>query len=112
LGILAGFLLTWFYLDVFSLISWPKLPSTPARGCYEIDKCPISWWQGLLFFTYLLGPAVFFGVVNAVAYRRWSSKKWGGTLGIGIILAGLLYLEPYISRLLEYRSTIERSFIG
>ena len=99
-GAVGGLLLTWFYLYTYSHISWPKLPSTPARGCYEIDKCPVSWWQGALFFAYLLGPAVFFGVVNATAYRRWSCKRWSATLGIGTLLAGLFYLEPYVSRLL------------
>lgn len=99
-GTLGGLLLTWLYLDAYSLIRWPETPGTPARGCYEIDKCPISWWQGLLFFSYLFAPAVFFGVVNAIAYRRWSCKKWSAALGIGTILAGLLYLEPYVPRLL------------
>jgi len=48
-GVVGGLLLTWFYLYTYSHISWPKLPSTPARGCYELDKCPVSWWQGGCF---------------------------------------------------------------
>lgn len=104
LGALGGLLLTWFYLYVYSHINWPKLAGTPARGCYEIDKCPTSWWQGVSFLAYLLGPALFFCVVNVLAYRRWSCKRWSTTLSIGTVLAGLFYLEPYVSRLLKWRT--------
>ncbi|MDN7999486.1 hypothetical protein [Burkholderia multivorans] len=100
LGILYGALLTWFFLYIYSRIEWPAVRSLAPHGCHELGHCPIRWWAGTLLLFYLLAPTLLFGLVNALAYRRWSRRKWAISFGIGTLLIGLLYLEPYVSRLL------------
>ncbi|KVC29085.1 hypothetical protein NUV26_28050 [Burkholderia pseudomultivorans] len=100
LGILYGLLLTWFFLYTYSRIEWPEVRAPASHGCHELGHCPIRWWAGTLLLVYLLAPALLFGLLNALAYHRWSRRKWALSLGIGTLLTGLLYLEPYVDRLL------------
>ncbi|WP_071763578.1 hypothetical protein [Burkholderia ubonensis] len=99
LGTLYGLLLTWVFLYTYSNIKWPEIQSNSPHGCRELDKCAIPWWEGALLLSYLLAPALLFGLLNAIAYKRWSRQKWAISLSIGTMLVSLLYLETYVARL-------------
>ena len=51
-------------------------PDHIATGCNELGKCRTSWWAGSFVFAYLCGPAVAFGVLNAIAWKRWTLRRW------------------------------------
>ncbi|AXL49390.1 hypothetical protein DSC91_001186 [Paraburkholderia caffeinilytica] len=40
-------------------------------------------------------PALSFAILNAVAYRRWSTRKWTISFGVGSILVVLFYLAGF-----------------
>ncbi|WP_431820420.1 hypothetical protein [Burkholderia sp. F1] len=99
-GTLYGLLLIWLLLYTYSHIKWPEVQSHASHGCHELDKCAIPWWEGALLLSYLLAPALLFGLLNAIAYKRWSRRKWAISFSIGTTLASVLYLEAYVARLL------------
>jgi hypothetical protein len=41
-------------------------------------------------------PALGFAILNAVAYRRWSTRKWAISFGVGSILVVLFYLAGFV----------------
>ena len=97
-GTLYGLLLTWLRLYAYSHIKWPDISDSSRHGCHELGKCTVAWWEGALLIAYVLAPALLFCMLNAIAYKRWSRRKWTLSLGIGTVLASLLYLEPYVTR--------------
>lgn len=94
-GFAFGLFLTWLCLYSFSRINWP-VSSTPARGCYEIDHCPTHWWTYPTFFGTLLGPSLLFGFVNALAWKRWTLRRWAGGLAALTLLTVAFYLAGHV----------------
>lgn len=94
-GLTFGLLVSWACLYSFSHIHWP-VPGRPETGCYMIEDCSSSWWTYPLFFLTLLGPTVAFGLVNAVAWKRWTLRKWAITYAILAVTTALLYLAGYL----------------
>ncbi|TCW82143.1 hypothetical protein C5O80_20825 [Burkholderia sp. SRS-46] len=91
-------LFTWLCLYAYSHIQWSDISYNSRHGCHELGKCPVAWWEGALLIAYVFAPAFLFGTLNAIAYKRWSRRKWTLSLGIGTVLASMLYLEPYVTR--------------
>jgi hypothetical protein len=73
-GLLYGLVLTFLCLYVLSRIQWTP-SKEPARGCHEIGKCPITWWEFLLLLVDIFGSSILFALLNFVAWRRWSPPK-------------------------------------
>lgn len=105
-GTAFGLFASWFCLYVFSQIDWPR-SDRPATGCNELSHCPVHWWTYPLFFGTLLGPSVLLGYVNALAWKRWTLRRWAWTFGALTVLLVLFYLLPYASPLL--RRIVERA---
>lgn len=95
LGVIFGLFLTWLCLYVLSHIDWP--PSNKvATGCHEIDKCPMPWWALPVIFTSVFGPAVVFGALNAVAWRRWTFSRWRWCFIASTLITIAYYAAGYI----------------
>ncbi|AOE90196.1 hypothetical protein ACPPTR_13435 [Ralstonia pseudosolanacearum] len=96
LGFVWGLLVTWVSVYVFNHIHWPEVQSH-ATGCNDMEHCKshtILIW-GML--ATLLWPAVTFAILNAVAFRRWSGRKWGIAFVVLTVLVVLFYLAPYVA---------------
>lgn len=65
-----GLLLTWLSVCAFSHMEWRRSRSV-GPGCLYIGNCGV--WAGVLIVGDLLLFPVLFGVLNSVAWRRWSS---------------------------------------
>ncbi|UTV57555.1 hypothetical protein [Burkholderia arboris] len=93
-GFLWGVLVTWLSLYTFSRIHWP---ATPARstGCNDMEHCAphAMFIAGLLVLT--LWPSVVLALINALAYRRWSLRKWGVTFVAATLFVVLFHLGTY-----------------
>jgi hypothetical protein len=75
-GLAAGLVLTWACLYVASHVNWQRHSEGPATGCHEMGECPMPWWVAGVLLVYLFGPAVALCICDAVAWRRWTGKKW------------------------------------
>jgi len=96
-GLLYGALLAWTCLYVISRLGW-SLSNKASGRCYEIDKCAVPWWVLPSLIFYIVGPAVLFTVLNAVAWKRWSLTKWGSVFSIATVGIVGLYFLPYVLR--------------
>lgn len=88
-GVVYGLFLTWLCLYIFSHIEWPQ-SDKPATGCHELGECPVPWWSLALLFVDVLASPMLFGILNAVAWKRWSIYKWGWYFG-GLTVATAAY---------------------
>lgn len=73
-GFVFGLALTWFCLFVFSNIAWQPAGGPTHGGCIDREDC--SWWVTPLLLGYVLLFPILFGVLNGVAWHRWSGRKW------------------------------------
>jgi len=71
-------------------------PEGVAHGCNELGKCPVPWWWGALVISYLCGPAVAFGVLNAIAWKRWTLTRWALRGGAILVTTAALYITDYL----------------
>ncbi|AOI91708.1 hypothetical protein [Burkholderia pseudomultivorans] len=94
LGIAWGLFVTWASIYAANHIHWPEVKSH-ATGCNDMEHCaPHARFVAELLAS-LLWPAVVFGMLNAVAYRRWSGRSWSIAFGVATLLAILFYVAPY-----------------
>ena len=96
-GVVAGLFLTWLSLYAFSRVDWAASGKL-ATGCHEIDKCPMSWWAAGALLADLFGPALLLGALNAVAWRRWPLRRWGGWALGWLVLSTAYRLWEYAGR--------------
>ncbi len=94
LGFLWGALIAWATVRTVSQIDWPsKAPS--AGHCDDLEHCGTSLSFIAATLGFMLWPAVLFAAINAVAYRRWSSRQWGRVLMWVSAFVVLLYVAAY-----------------
>ncbi|WP_319000368.1 hypothetical protein [Burkholderia seminalis] len=93
-GFIWGLLVTWASLYTFSRIHWPTTPSH-STGCNDMEHCAPQavFVVGLLALT--LWPSVLFAVINAFAYRRWSSRRWGNVFVMATLFVVVFHLASY-----------------
>ncbi|RKR43820.1 hypothetical protein B0G82_1398 [Paraburkholderia sp. BL17N1] len=97
IGSFCGLFLTWACLYALSHAQWLHRSNESIAGCHELGKCAVPWRDAVLLLAYLLGPAVLLGLVNAVAWKRWSALKWAGWFFGITILTVALYATDYSS---------------
>ncbi|NIF42301.1 hypothetical protein F3J14_15680 [Burkholderia sp. Tr-862] len=93
-GFIWGLLATWASLYTFSRIRWPATASH-SSGCNDMEHCASHalFMVGLLALT--LWPSVLFAVINAFAYRRWSSRKWATVVVVATLFVVFFHLASY-----------------
>jgi len=94
LGIVWGLLVTWASAYTFSHIHWPTPPS-PSTGCNDLEHCGPRTVFLLTTLGLLLWPAVVFALINGIAYKRWSNRKWAVICALCTIVVVLFYLVSY-----------------
>ena len=99
-GLAFGVFFTWLCLYGFSHINWPA-PHTRPHGCYEIDHCAKHWWTYPAFFGSIFGPSLAFCLLNAIAWQRWTIRKWGWFFGAFVVLTALFYSAGFWAPLLR-----------
>ncbi len=97
-GLLFGLLVTWAFFYAFSRLHWHGGSGHVATGCSELGKCPIPWWSVPLVIGYLCGPAIAFCLLNAVAWRRWSARKWVGGGAVILVFTAVLYVTDSLMK--------------
>lgn len=96
-GSVCGLFLTWACLYAFSHTHWSHHSDEFIAQCHELGKCAVSSRDAALLLAYLIGPAVLLGLINAVAWNRWSALKWASWFfGISILTVAL-YATDYTS---------------
>jgi len=85
---ILGFISLWLWVGIDEKICehFPKL--CIRHGCHELGKCPIDFWQGLVFLVIVFGPPVVFAVSAAIFSRQ--RRSW---LGWSSLLCGLVALH-------------------
>ncbi|RKU05337.1 hypothetical protein C7H84_04225 [Burkholderia sp. Nafp2/4-1b] len=93
-GFIWGLLTTWASLYAFSRIQWP-VTSSHSTGCNDMEHCAphAVFVIGLLALT--LWPSVLFAAINAVAYRRWSLRRWGTVFVAATLSVVFFHLASY-----------------
>jgi hypothetical protein len=96
-GFAYGFGLTWVCLSVLSHFNWTRHHDQITTGCHEIGKCRFPWWGWLVLISYLFGPAIILATINAVAWRRWSVRKWVcGCFGATVLVLALYAVDYFV----------------
>ena len=96
-GFVYGFGLTWVCLSVLDHFHWTRHHGRIATGCHEIGECPFPWWAWLFLISYLFGPAIILATINAVAWRRWSVRKWAcGCFGATVLVLALNAADYFV----------------
>ena len=95
IGLIYGLFLTWLCLYIASHVEWSQ-SGKAVGGCHELGKCPYSWWDGFALFLDVFGSPVLFGVLNAVAWKRWTAQKWFLSFGGLNILTIAYRLSGYV----------------
>lgn len=93
-GVMFGLFLTWFCLYTFSHIQWPQ-SNRPVKGCHELGKCSVPWWTMLELYACVFGPSILFGLLNTVAWKRWTVQKWSTCFAITTFCVVVFYLYGY-----------------
>ncbi|QRR06922.1 hypothetical protein FPJ27_11135 [Burkholderia sp. MS455] len=81
-------------VPLFSRIHWPAPPSH-STGCNDMEHCAPHAVFIVGLFALTLWPSVVFAALNAFAYRRWSSRKWGITFIAATLFVVLFHLATY-----------------
>ncbi len=76
-GLLFGLLVTWAF-STHSAVSLAWRIRARRDRLQRIGKVSYSVVSVPLVIGYLCGPAIAFCLLNAVAWRRWSARKWVG----------------------------------
>lgn len=72
-GFFFGVILTWICLFTFNNISW-STSGRRAHSCVDAGDC--SWLGISMLIGYIFLFPLLFGVLNGVAWRRWTIRKW------------------------------------
>ncbi|KWB18666.1 hypothetical protein WL32_22285 [Burkholderia cepacia] len=94
LGFVWGLLVTWASGYTFSHMHWPT-PPPHSTGCNDLEHCGSHAAFFLVTLGLLIWPAIVFCLLNAVAYKRWSNRKWGTVFAVATLLVVLFYLATY-----------------
>ena len=96
LGFVWGVGVTWASVYAVARIHWPT-KAVSGSACNDMEHCAshAAFVTGL--FASLLWPAAAFAVLNGVAYKRWSGRKWGAVFCVVTILVELFYLAPHVA---------------
>jgi hypothetical protein len=96
LGFVWGLLVTWATVYVLNRIHWPEVKSH-ATSCNDMEHCTShgKFLWGML--AMLLWPAVAFAALNAMAFSRWSRRRWGVAFFALTFCAVLFYGKPYVA---------------
>jgi hypothetical protein len=97
-GFVFGLAITWAFLYTFSHVHWPARPDRVVTGCHELGKCTTPWWTAPVMASYLCGPAIAYGVLNWVAWRRWAVEKWARWAVAIFAATAALYLIDYFAK--------------
>lgn len=93
-GFAFGLLLTWICLYAFSNAPWLHGDRATMGGCLDRGDC--SWWVAPLLLGYVFLFPVLFGILNGMAWQRWSFRKWSGWfLGLSLITV-MVHLASYM----------------
>jgi hypothetical protein len=78
-------------LIVLSNFGWFRDPKKIVHGCYELGKCSFPWYNWLILYVIIFGPATVAAAINACAWRRWTFKRWAYYTGLAMMLCVALY---------------------
>lgn len=93
-GFVFGLLLTWACLYVFGNAQLLHGAGATTGGCLDRSDC--SWWMAPLLLGYVFVLPILFGVLNGMAWQRWSIRKWSGWfLGLSVMTV-ILHLASYL----------------
>ncbi|MGF7134532.1 hypothetical protein P3T40_006036 [Paraburkholderia sp. EB58] len=96
-GFAYGLCFTWLCLSVLSHFHWSRHHDRIATGCREIGKCPFPWWGWLFLSLYIFGPAIILAMINAVAWQRWSVRKWAcSCFGVTVLVLALYAADYFV----------------
>ncbi|ORT81666.1 hypothetical protein B7G54_30795 [Burkholderia puraquae] len=90
-----GLLVAWVFVYALSRVHLVK-PDHIATGCHELDKCPTPWWIAPVLISYFFGPAIAFGTLNAVAWKRWRTRTWALWSAAILFVTTALYIVDYV----------------
>jgi hypothetical protein len=90
-GIGYGLAITWACLATLSRYDWFRDPHKIAHGCHELGKCAFPWYNWLILYLLIFGPATLAAGVNAYAWQRWPLMRWAYCTGGAMILCVALY---------------------
>ncbi|QTD92646.1 hypothetical protein [Burkholderia anthina] len=96
-GFLFGLLVAWAFVYALSRVHLVK-PDHIATGCHELDKCPTPWWIAPVLIAYFFGPAIAFGTLNAIAWKRWSIRTWALWSAAILFVTAALYIVDYLMK--------------
>ena len=96
-GFFFGLLVAWVFMYTLSRVHWFK-PDHIATGCHELGKCPTPWWVLPVLVSFFFGPAIAFGTLNAVAWKRWSARKWTLWSVAILIVTATLYMVDSVMK--------------
>jgi hypothetical protein len=94
LGFGWGLLWTWLTLYVLSRVSWTH-ENLSASDCADMEHCSSRLIALLSLAAVFLVPASAFASLNAIAYRRWSVRRWATLFFAASLLVFLFYLFGY-----------------
>ena len=94
---IIGILFTWTCLYVFSDIDFPQQTDS-SSGCEQLGTCDDMSWQHLsVLAVLLLGPAVLFAGLNAIAWQRWPVRRWRWSCVTLALATCGFYASGYVS---------------
>jgi hypothetical protein len=95
IGFIYGLIFVWSAQFILNKIDWQR-SNIVVQGCYELGKCPISWWKLLGLFAYIFTPPLLFAMLNIIAWKRWKLSRWGIFFCLLTIVAITIYILSYI----------------
>ncbi|WP_198118328.1 hypothetical protein [Massilia rhizosphaerae] len=95
-GIVFGLMLSWLCLYVFSRLNWPIPSHVPTNDCSDLEHCPTSLATYVQLSATLFGPALLFGLLNAVGWKRLSLREWAVLSGVAVVSTIAFYLAGYL----------------
>lgn len=70
-------------------------PARAASTCQELSHCGGPWPAWMALATLLLFPSAAFALLNLLAWRRWTRRRWCRA-GLTILIAtAALHLLPF-----------------
>lgn len=75
----------------YSLSFWDFVKPDTLYGNCDWDHCARTPARTIKAYVLFLGPAITLLVINALAWKRWTLKKWLRRVGVALVLFFLLY---------------------
>ena len=93
-GLIFGLFVSWAFMYAISHVHIAR-PDHIANSCNELGKCPTPWSAAPFVLAYLCGPAIAYCALNAVAWKRWTVRKWALWGVVILIVTAALYIADY-----------------